>query len=248
MFAFTRAGDEAHAGVRARARAPPGQAARRGAARAARRRDHLRPGRRAGPAGAGAVAPGGTVVCAGIHMSDIPSFPYEDLWHERTIRSVANLTREDGRRSSTSRPGSRSARRPRRYPLEQAEQALADLRAGRVTARRSRRTVGFTPCPCSHGHRAHRPRRARVRHLLPAAQRADHLPRHADRRHGRQPDRRPAAAPGVRRTPTRTSRSTSTRRAARSTRGWRSTTRCSSSSPTSRRSASASRCRWARCC
>ena len=43
-----------------------------------------------------AVAPGGTVVCAGIHMSDIPSFPYADLWGERTLRSVANLTREDG--------------------------------------------------------------------------------------------------------------------------------------------------------
>src|SRR5205807_2561244 len=42
------------------------------------------------------LAPGGTVVCAGIHMTDIPSFPYEDLWQERSIRSVANLTREDG--------------------------------------------------------------------------------------------------------------------------------------------------------
>ena len=42
------------------------------------------------------MAPGGTVVCAGIHMSDIPAFPYEILWHERTLRSVANLTRRDG--------------------------------------------------------------------------------------------------------------------------------------------------------
>jgi propanol-preferring alcohol dehydrogenase len=79
------------------------------------------------------LAPGGTVVCAGIHMSDIPSFPYEDLWHERTIRSVANLTREDGRRFLAI-----AARIPVRttittYPLERTEEALADLRAGRVT-------------------------------------------------------------------------------------------------------------------
>ena len=73
----------------------------------------------------------------------------------------------------------------------------------------------------------------------PPAQRADHLPRQPDRRHGRQPGRRAAAAPGVRRTRTRTSRSTSTRRAARSTRGSRCTTRCSSSSRTWRRSAAA---------
>jgi alcohol dehydrogenase, propanol-preferring len=49
------------------------------------------------PAALRAVAPGGTVVCAGIHMSDIPSFPYRDLWEERVLRSVANLTREDAR-------------------------------------------------------------------------------------------------------------------------------------------------------
>src|SRR5205085_3730661 len=49
------------------------------------------------PAALRAVAPGGTVVCAGIHMSDIPSFPYTDLWEERVLRSVANLTRADAR-------------------------------------------------------------------------------------------------------------------------------------------------------
>jgi alcohol dehydrogenase, propanol-preferring len=78
-----------------------------------------------------ALAPGGTVVCAGIHMSDIPSFPYEDLWHERTIRSVANLTRHDG-----SEFLALAQRVPVRttvtsYPLDEAESALADLRAGR---------------------------------------------------------------------------------------------------------------------
>jgi propanol-preferring alcohol dehydrogenase len=77
-----------------------------------------------------ALAPGGSVVCAGIHMTDIPSFPYEDLWQERQIRSVANLTRQDGHAFLE------LARRvPVRtsvttYPLEQAEDALADLRAG----------------------------------------------------------------------------------------------------------------------
>jgi alcohol dehydrogenase, propanol-preferring len=77
------------------------------------------------------MAPGGVVVCAGIHMTDIPSFPYELLWRERTVMSVANLTRQDGLELLD------LARRvPIRttvttYPLEQAEQALDDLRAGR---------------------------------------------------------------------------------------------------------------------
>jgi propanol-preferring alcohol dehydrogenase len=77
------------------------------------------------------LAPGGTVVCAGIHMSDIPSFHYEDLWHERSIRSVANLTRRDGHEFlelATSVPVRTTITT---YPLEQAETALADLRAGR---------------------------------------------------------------------------------------------------------------------
>ena len=63
------------------------------------------------PAALRALAPGGTVVCAGIHMTDIPSFPYEDLWQERTIRSVANLTREDGTSSWRWPARCRSARR-----------------------------------------------------------------------------------------------------------------------------------------
>jgi propanol-preferring alcohol dehydrogenase len=80
-----------------------------------------------------ALAPGGTVVCAGIHMSDIPSFPYEDLWHERTIRSVANLTREDGHRFLALAPQVPVHTTVTTYPLERAEQALADLRAGAFT-------------------------------------------------------------------------------------------------------------------
>ena len=77
-----------------------------------------------------ATAPGGTVVCAGIHMSDIPSFPYEDLWHERTLRSVANLTRADGAAFLALAPRIPIRTRVTAYPLSDAEQALADLRAG----------------------------------------------------------------------------------------------------------------------
>jgi propanol-preferring alcohol dehydrogenase len=77
------------------------------------------------------VAPGGTVVCGGIHMSDIPSFPYADLWMERSIRSVANLTRADGHEflDIAARAGVRTE--VTAYPLERAQDALDDLRAGR---------------------------------------------------------------------------------------------------------------------
>jgi propanol-preferring alcohol dehydrogenase len=83
------------------------------------------------PAALRAVAPGGTVVCGGIHMSDIPSFPYADLWEERTVRSVANLTREDARAffPLAQRAGVRV--HVTAYPLEQVNEALGDLRAGR---------------------------------------------------------------------------------------------------------------------
>jgi propanol-preferring alcohol dehydrogenase len=82
------------------------------------------------PAALKALAPGGSVVCAGIHMSDIPSFPYEDLWHERSIRSVANLTRDDGHEFLALAPQVPVQTTITTYPLDQAEQALADLRAG----------------------------------------------------------------------------------------------------------------------
>jgi alcohol dehydrogenase, propanol-preferring len=78
-----------------------------------------------------ALAPGGTVVCAGIHMTDIPSFPYDDLWGERSIRSVANLTRRDGEEFLALAPQVPVRTTVTTYPLENAEQALADLRAGR---------------------------------------------------------------------------------------------------------------------
>jgi alcohol dehydrogenase, propanol-preferring len=77
------------------------------------------------------LAPGGTVVCAGIHMSDIPSFPYADLWEERMIRSVANLTRRDGQEFLALAPKVPVRTTLTIYELERAEEALADLRAGR---------------------------------------------------------------------------------------------------------------------
>jgi propanol-preferring alcohol dehydrogenase len=83
------------------------------------------------PVALDALAPGGTVVCAGIHMSDIPSFPYELLWHERTLRSVANLTREDGHEFLALAPQVPVRSTITKYALEDAEQALDDLRAGR---------------------------------------------------------------------------------------------------------------------
>jgi alcohol dehydrogenase, propanol-preferring len=82
------------------------------------------------PAALKQLAPGGTVVCAGIHMSDIPSFPYDDLWRERSIRSVANLTREDGREFLALAPEVPVRTTITTYPLAKAEQALADLRDG----------------------------------------------------------------------------------------------------------------------
>jgi len=80
-----------------------------------------------------AVVPGGTVVCGGIHMSDIPSFPYADLWQERVLRSVANLTRADAEEFLALAPLVPVTTRVHRYPLERANDALADLRAGRFT-------------------------------------------------------------------------------------------------------------------
>jgi alcohol dehydrogenase, propanol-preferring len=84
------------------------------------------------PAALAATAPGGTVVCAGIHMSAIPSFPYELLWGERTLRSIANLTRADGRDFMALAPRVPVRTETVAYPLEHAGDALADLRRGRL--------------------------------------------------------------------------------------------------------------------
>ncbi|WP_428348185.1 zinc-dependent alcohol dehydrogenase family protein [Methylonatrum kenyense] len=79
------------------------------------------------------VRPGGRVVSGGIHMSDIPSFPYRLLWEERSLHSVANLTRQDGEEFLALAPTIPVRTETRPYPLEQANQALDDLRHGRFT-------------------------------------------------------------------------------------------------------------------
>ncbi len=80
-----------------------------------------------------AVRKGGTVVCAGIHMSDIPSFPYRDLWEERTIRSVANLTRRDGEEFLALAPKVPIETTIEEFPLAAANEALRRLRDGHMT-------------------------------------------------------------------------------------------------------------------
>jgi alcohol dehydrogenase, propanol-preferring len=84
------------------------------------------------PAALRAVRKGGRVVCAGIHMSDIPSFPYDILWHERELKSVANLTRQDGKDFFTIVPEVGIKTQTVSYPLARANDALADLRNGRL--------------------------------------------------------------------------------------------------------------------
>jgi propanol-preferring alcohol dehydrogenase len=78
------------------------------------------------------VRKGGRVICGGIHMSDIPAFPYELLWEERSVASVANLTRADGHEflALASQAKVRTTTMP--YPLDKANEALDDLRSGRL--------------------------------------------------------------------------------------------------------------------
>ena len=84
------------------------------------------------PEALGAVGKGGTVVCAGIHMSPIPSFPYELLWSERVLRSVANLTRDDGRQLFRAIADHPVRTAIETFPLAAAEEALDRLRSGAV--------------------------------------------------------------------------------------------------------------------
>jgi alcohol dehydrogenase, propanol-preferring len=84
------------------------------------------------PVALGALDRGGSVVCAGIHMSDIPSFPYEMLWEERSIRSVANLTRQDGEEFFALAPAVPVRTTTTSYPLDRANDAIDDVRHGRL--------------------------------------------------------------------------------------------------------------------
>jgi propanol-preferring alcohol dehydrogenase len=79
-----------------------------------------------------AVRKGGRVVCAGIHMTDIPAFPYRLLWEERELLSVANLTRQDGLQFFTALRGAPVRTEVTTYPLSRANEALADLRSGNI--------------------------------------------------------------------------------------------------------------------
>lgn len=83
------------------------------------------------PSALAVVKKGGRVICGGIHMSDIPAFPYPLLWEERQIRSVANLTRRDAAEFLAIAPKARVQTTTTAYPLKRANEALADLRAGR---------------------------------------------------------------------------------------------------------------------
>jgi propanol-preferring alcohol dehydrogenase len=85
------------------------------------------------PRALAAVKKGGRVVCGGIHMTDIPSFPYELLWEEREVRSVANLTRQDAAEFLAIAPRAHVHTTTTAYPLSKANEALADLRAGRFS-------------------------------------------------------------------------------------------------------------------
>jgi propanol-preferring alcohol dehydrogenase len=85
------------------------------------------------PAALAAVKKGGRVVCGGIHMSDIPTFPYALLWGEREVCSIANLTRADAEQFLSLAPRVGLCVKTTAYPLEQANEALADLREGRLT-------------------------------------------------------------------------------------------------------------------
>jgi propanol-preferring alcohol dehydrogenase len=132
VFAFVRAGDEA---ARAFALELGAEWAGDSAGPAPEELDAaivFAPAGELVPAALKATARGGTVVCAGIHMSDIPSFPYELLWGERSVRSVANLTRRDGEEFLALAPRLPVRTEVEALPLAQANEALARLRAGDV--------------------------------------------------------------------------------------------------------------------
>jgi propanol-preferring alcohol dehydrogenase len=132
VFAFTRAGDEQ---AQALARELGAEWAGDAAGPAPEELDAaiiFAPAGELVPAALAAVAKGGTVVCAGIHMTDVPSFPYELLWGERVLRSVANLTRRDGEEFLALAPRVPVRTEVEAYPLAEANEALARLRAGEI--------------------------------------------------------------------------------------------------------------------
>jgi propanol-preferring alcohol dehydrogenase len=133
VFAFTRAGDEATQSFALELGADWAGASEDAPPEALDAAIVFAPAGELIPLALRALAPGGTVVCAGIHMSDIPSFPYGILWQERGVRSVANLTRRDGHELLALAPRAGVQTHVTRYALEDANEALEDLRAGRFT-------------------------------------------------------------------------------------------------------------------
>ena len=132
VFAFTRAGDEE---AQAFARSLGAEWAGATGEQAPEELDAaivFAPAGELVPAALRATAKGGVVVCAGIHMSDIPSFPYELLWGERVVRSVANLTRRDGEEFLALAPQVPVRTEVETFPLERANEALERLRDGRL--------------------------------------------------------------------------------------------------------------------
>ncbi len=101
------------------------------------------------PQALAAVGKGGTVVCAGIHMSDLPAFPYALLWGERCVRSVANLTRADGKAFFKLICHGEIQTHASVYPLERANEAIADLRAGAIQGAAVLVPSAVTPLPAS---------------------------------------------------------------------------------------------------
>jgi alcohol dehydrogenase, propanol-preferring len=132
VFAFTRAGDQASADLALRLGAEWAGASDEQPPEQLDAAIIFAPVGALVPPALRAVDRGGVVVCAGIHMSDIPSFPYELLWEERVLRSVANLTRNDGVEFMHVAPSVPVATEVTVYPLEAANEALDDLRSGRV--------------------------------------------------------------------------------------------------------------------
>ena len=131
VYAFTRPGDTASPGLRPRPGGGVGRGFRRAAPEPLDAAIIFAPVGALVPRALAAVRKGGRVVCAGIHMTDLPSFPYRLLWEERQVLSVANLTRKDGLEFLALAPRVGLRTRTTRYALAQANEALADLRAGR---------------------------------------------------------------------------------------------------------------------
>ena len=130
VYAFTRAGDDAAQGLARELGAAWAGSSEQSPPQPLQAAIVFAPVGALVPLALRALEPGGTVVCAGIHMSEIPAIPYSDLWQERSVRSVANLTRRDAREFLALAPRVPVHTSVTLYALEDAGRALEDLRAG----------------------------------------------------------------------------------------------------------------------